>query len=102
MSFQPLDPLDSAFVTLELPGAPLHIGAVLEFEADDGLTPGERFAEMKKNVVARLHEIPVLTRRVVRAPLDLVWPVVVICSAKFLRVAACCCAGGHRFFRVSS
>ena len=75
MSFQPLDPLDSAFVTLELPGAPLHIGAVLEFEADDGLTPGERFAEMKKNVVARLHEIPVLTRRVVRAPLDLVWPV---------------------------
>ena len=33
MNAETLDPLDSAFITLESPLAPLHIAAILEVEA---------------------------------------------------------------------
>ncbi len=56
MSYQPLDPLDSAFVTLEVPGAPLHIGVIIEMEVpDDGLDSKQRFDQMKANIAARMH-----------------------------------------------
>jgi diacylglycerol O-acyltransferase len=78
MSYQPLDPLDSAFVTLEVPGAPLHIGVIIEMEVpEDGLDSKQRFDQLKSNIAARMHEIPVLTKRVIRTPFDLAWPVVV-------------------------
>jgi diacylglycerol O-acyltransferase / wax synthase len=77
MSFQQLDPLDSAFVTLEVPGAPLHIGVIIEMEVpDDGLDSKQRFDLLKANIAARMHEIPVLTKRVLRTPFDLAWPVI--------------------------
>ena len=77
MSYKPLDPLDSAFVTLEVPGAPLHIGVIIEMEVpDDGLDSKQRFDVLKANIAARLHEIPVLTKRVIRTPFDLAWPVI--------------------------
>jgi WS/DGAT/MGAT family acyltransferase len=74
---RPLDPLDSAFITLESPGAPLHIAAVLELDHPasgpvDALTT---FEEIKALVAARLHEIPKLTKRILRTPFDLAWPV---------------------------
>ena len=75
MSYRTLDPLDSAFVTLEVPSAPLHIGVILEIEVDGDLDPRERFDVMKANIAARIHEIPVLTQRVLRTPFDLAWPV---------------------------
>lgn len=76
MSYEPLSPLDSAFVTLEVPGAPLHIGVILELEIpDDGLDSRTRFENLKSNVAARLHEIPVLRKRILRTPFDLAWPV---------------------------
>jgi WS/DGAT/MGAT family acyltransferase len=73
----PLDPLDSAFITLESPGAPLHIAAILELdppegEPVDGVTTYE---QIKGLVASRLHEIPVLTKRILRVPFDLAWPV---------------------------
>jgi WS/DGAT/MGAT family acyltransferase len=75
MTYRPLDPLDSAFITLEVPSAPLHIGAIIELELHDDLDPIARFDRIKETVRSRLHEIPVLTQRILRTPFDLAWPV---------------------------
>jgi diacylglycerol O-acyltransferase len=72
-----LDPLDSAFVLLEVPGAAMNIGAVVELDFGDETDPQRRFERIRRNIDDRLHEIPVLTQRLVRSPLDLTWPVLV-------------------------
>jgi WS/DGAT/MGAT family acyltransferase len=72
-----LDPLDSAFVLLEVPGSAMNIGAVIELDFGGVADPTERFELIRKNVADRLHEIPVLTHRVIRAPFDLTWPALV-------------------------
>jgi diacylglycerol O-acyltransferase / wax synthase len=72
-----LDPLDSAFVLLEVPGSAMNIGAVIELDFGDVADPTQRFELIRKNVADRLHEIPVLTQRVIRAPFDLTWPALV-------------------------
>jgi diacylglycerol O-acyltransferase / wax synthase len=71
-----LDPLDSAFILLENPGTSMNIGAVIELEprVED---PATRFEEIKSVIADRIHEIPVLTQRVVRAPFDMTWPILV-------------------------
>lgn len=73
-----LDPLDSAFITLEVPSAPLHIGAIIELEIGNDLDPRERYEHIKQIIAERIHEIPVLTRRIVRTPFDLAWPAVAL------------------------
>jgi WS/DGAT/MGAT family acyltransferase len=77
MNAETLDPLDSAFITLESPLAPLHIAAILEVEAPVGgqADPLTTFEEIKALVAERLYEIPKLTRRILRVPFDLAWPV---------------------------
>jgi WS/DGAT/MGAT family acyltransferase len=72
-----LDPLDSAFVLLEVPGSAMNIGAVIELDFGDVADPEERFDLIFRNIGARLHEIPVLTQRIVRAPFDMTWPILV-------------------------
>jgi diacylglycerol O-acyltransferase / wax synthase len=74
---QYLEPLDSAFILLEVPGSSMNIGAVIELDFGGVTDPSERFALIRKNVAERLHEIPVLTKRLVRAPFDLTWPALV-------------------------
>jgi len=73
----PLDPLDSAFITLESPLAPLHIAAILELDHPEGgaVDPITTFEEVKELVASRLHEVPKLTKRILRVPFDLAWPV---------------------------
>jgi len=72
-----LDPLDSAFITLESHAAPLHIAAILELDHPAGgpADPIATFESVKSLVAARLHEIPKLTKRILRVPFDLAWPV---------------------------
>jgi len=72
-----LGPLDSAFVLLEVPGSAMNIGAVIELDFGGVADPTERYELIRKNVADRLHEIPVLTQRVIRAPFDLTWPALV-------------------------
>ncbi len=72
-----LGPLDSAFVLLEVPGTAMNIGAVIELDFGDVADPKDRFELIRRNIEDRLHEIPVLTQRIVRAPLDVMWPVLV-------------------------
>lgn len=73
----PLDPLDSAFITLESRGAPLHIAAIIELDhpARGIVDPITTFEEVKELVASRLHEVPKLTKRILRVPFDLAWPV---------------------------
>lgn len=72
-----LDPLDSAFILLEVPGTAMNIGAVIELDFGDTTDPTERFERIRQNVAERLHEIPILTQRVIRAPFDITWPALV-------------------------
>ena len=55
----------------------MNIGAVIELDFGDVADPTERYELIRKNVADRLHEIPVLTQRVIRAPFDLTWPALV-------------------------
>jgi WS/DGAT/MGAT family acyltransferase len=72
-----LDPLDSAFITLESPLAPLHVAAIIELDHPAGgpVDPITTFEEVKDLVASRLHEVPKLTKRILRVPFDLAWPV---------------------------
>jgi diacylglycerol O-acyltransferase len=72
-----LDPLDSAFILLENPGTSMNIGAVIELGPGEPHDPQERFALIRANIAARIHEIPVLAQRVVRAPFDMTWPILI-------------------------
>ena len=71
-----LDPLDGAFILLEVAGSSMNIGAVVELEPGD-FDANTRFELIRATVAARVHEIPVFTKRVVRAPLDMTWPILV-------------------------
>ena len=55
----------------------MNIGAVIELDFGDVADPTERFELIRRNIEDRLHEIPVLTQRIVRAPFDVMWPVLV-------------------------
>ena len=55
----------------------MNIGAVIELDFGGVADPTERYELIRKNVADRLHEIPVLTQRVIRAPFDLTWPALV-------------------------
>ncbi len=72
-----LDPLDSSFILLENAGTAMNIGAVIELDFGAIADPKERFELIHRNIAERIHEIPVLTQRVVRAPFDMTWPILV-------------------------
>jgi WS/DGAT/MGAT family acyltransferase len=74
---QYLDPLDSAFLLLETPGTSMNIGAVIELDFGDLIDPESRFNLISSNIAARVHEIPIFTKRIVRAPFDMTWPILV-------------------------
>jgi hypothetical protein len=75
-----LDPLDSAFVLLEVAGSAMNIGAVIELEPGEPSDPEKRFALIRDNVASRIHEIPIFTQRLVRAPFDMTWPILTCCE----------------------
>ena len=72
-----LDPLDSAFILLENPGTSMNIGAVIELGPGEPPTPRSASSSSRPTIAARIHEIPVLTQRVVRAPFDMTWPILI-------------------------
>jgi WS/DGAT/MGAT family acyltransferase len=72
-----LDPLDGAFLLLETHGTSMNIGAIIELENVERLNPEETFDLISSNIEARIHEIPILSKRIVRAPFDLTWPILV-------------------------
>lgn len=76
---EPLAALDSVFVTMDAPNAPLHVGVLIELEPSSTTTADKsaRFDEIKATIEERLGNIAVLRRRVVRVPFDLGPPLLV-------------------------
>jgi len=78
MNAEALSALDSVFVTMDAPNAPLHIGALIELAAPKvAVDPEVRFGAIKERIEERLSTIAVLRRRVVRVPFDLGQPILV-------------------------
>ena len=76
---QPLEGLDAAFLSLETPTTPLHVGAVLVLDPPEGtrslFSPTTRYAQIRRVIGQRLHLVGPLRQRALRVPLGLHHPV---------------------------
>ncbi len=76
---QPLEGLDAAFLSLETPTTPLHVGAVLVLDPPEGarslFSPSTRYAQIRRVIAQRLHLVGQLRQRALRVPLGLHHPV---------------------------
>ncbi len=73
-----LSVIDGAFLHLESPEMPMHVGSLALFEplpAHSKLGPAEWFDAVKAHVTSRLHLAPVFTRKLALMPFDLANPV---------------------------
>jgi diacylglycerol O-acyltransferase len=66
--------VDGAFLHLETPEMPMHVGSVHLFELPEGYT-GSWYEAVKAHVTARMHLAPVFTRKLALMPFDLANPV---------------------------
>ena len=68
---QPLEGLDAAFLSLETPTTPLHVGAVLVLDPPEGarslFSPSTRYAQIRRVIAQRLHLVGPLRQRALRA-----------------------------------
>jgi WS/DGAT/MGAT family acyltransferase len=71
---KPLSGLDAAFLHLETPETPMHVGSLHLYRVPPRLREGY-FDRVKRHVASRLHLVPVFTRRIASLPLDLASPV---------------------------
>ena len=76
---QSLAGMDAAFLALETPTTPMHIGVVLVLDPPEGtrslFSPSTRYAQIRRVIQQRLHLIPPLRQRAVRVPFGLHHPV---------------------------
>jgi diacylglycerol O-acyltransferase / wax synthase len=76
---QPLEGLDAAFLSLETPTTPLHVGAVLVLDPPEGtrslFSPTTRYAQIRRVLAQRLHLVGPFRQRALRVPLGLHHPV---------------------------
>ena len=70
----PLSGLDSAFLYLETPETPMHVGSLHLYQVP-ARSRASYFERAKKHVACRLHLAPVFTRRIASLPFDLASPV---------------------------
>jgi diacylglycerol O-acyltransferase / wax synthase len=66
--------VDGAFLHLETPEMPMHVGSVHLFELPPGYE-GSWYEAVKAHVTARMHLAPVFTRKLALMPFDLANPV---------------------------
>lgn len=69
-----LSVVDGAFLHLESPEMPMHVGSLALFDAPPG-GPGAWFEAVKAHVASRMHLAPVFTRKLALMPFDLANPV---------------------------
>ncbi len=76
---QPLVGMDAAFLSLETPTTPMHVGVVLVLDPPEGarslFSPSTRYAQIRRVIQQRLHLIPPLRQRALRVPFGLHHPV---------------------------
>lgn len=71
---KPLSGLDSAFLYLETPETPMHVGSLHLYEVP-ARGRATYFERAKKHIADRLHLVPVFTRRIATLPFDVASPV---------------------------
>ncbi len=69
-----LSVVDGAFLHLESPEMPMHVGSLALFEPPAG-EPGAWYEQVKAHVMSRMHLAPVFTRKLALMPFDLANPV---------------------------
>jgi diacylglycerol O-acyltransferase / wax synthase len=69
-----LSVVDGAFLHLESPEMPMHVGSLALFEPPPG-EPGAWYEQVKAHVMGRMHLAPVFTRKLALMPFDLANPV---------------------------
>ena len=69
----PLSGLDAAFLFLETPETPMHVGSVHLYELPHGRRT-DFFVRARRHLESRLHLTPVFRRRLATLPLDLASP----------------------------
>ncbi len=69
-----LSVVDGAFLHLETPEMPMHVGSLNLFEPPQGYT-GRWYEAVKAHVASRMHLAPVFTRKLALMPFDLANPV---------------------------
>ncbi len=69
-----LSVVDGAFLHLESPEMPMHVGSLALFERAAG-DKGDWYEQLKAHVVSRMHLAPVFTRKLALMPFDLANPV---------------------------
>ncbi len=71
--------MDAAFLALETPTTPMHVGVALVLDPPEGtrslFSPSTRYAQIRRVIEQRLHLIPPMRQRAVRIPLGLHHPV---------------------------
>ena len=71
--------MDAAFLSLETPTTPMHVGVVLVLDPPEGtrslFSPSTRYAQMRRVIEQRLHLVAPLRQRAVRVPFGLHHPV---------------------------
>jgi diacylglycerol O-acyltransferase len=76
---EPLEGMDAAFLSLETPTTPMHVGAVLVLDPPEGtrslFSPSTRHAQVRRVISQRLHMVGPLRQRAMRMPLGLHHPV---------------------------
>jgi diacylglycerol O-acyltransferase / wax synthase len=76
---QPLEGLDAAFLSLETPTTPLHVGVVMVLEEPEGtrslFSPTTRYAQIRRVIEQRLHLVGPMRQRAMQVPLGLHHPV---------------------------
>ncbi len=76
---KPLEGVDAAFLSLETPATPMHIGMVMVLDPPEGtrslFSPSTRYAQIRRVIGQRLHLVGPMRQRAIRVPLGLHHPV---------------------------
>jgi WS/DGAT/MGAT family acyltransferase len=76
---RPLTGVDAAFLSLETPTTPMHVGVTLVLDPPEGrrslFSPSTRYAQIRRVIEQRLHLVPQMRQRALRVPLGLHHPV---------------------------
>ncbi len=70
---KPLSGLDAAFLYLETPATPMHVGSLHLYRVPPRAREGY-FEKARRHIESRLHLVPVFTRRIASLPFDLASP----------------------------
>jgi len=79
MVMKPLEGMDAAFLSLETPETPMHVGMVMVLDPPEGtrslFSPSTRYAQIRRVIGQRLHLVGPMRQRAIRVPLGLHHPV---------------------------